>query len=100
RDLVVRNKLGMHMRPATLFAQLAGEFQARIEVVHLGPRVDGRNIIDLITLAAGKGAQLTIEAEGPDAQQAVEALADLVEIVFPQEDTEQQQQRENQLRED
>jgi phosphocarrier protein len=89
RVVVVRNKLGMHIRPWTEFTQLAGKFQARIEVLYLGRRVDSRSPIELLTLAAGKGAELRLEASGPDAQQALDALADFVENVVPLEDIEQ-----------
>jgi phosphocarrier protein HPr len=93
RVIVIQNELGLHMRPATLFAQLASKFEARVEVVHLGRRVDARNIIDLLTLGASKGTQLTLEAEGPDAQQAVDALAALAEGGF-QGDNDQQPAKE------
>ena len=79
------------MRPWTTFAKLAGKFESRIEVVHLGRRVDARSPIELLTLAAVEGTQLTLEAQGADAEQAVDALADLVENVFPREDTEHEE---------
>jgi phosphotransferase system HPr (HPr) family protein len=91
RVIVVRNKLGLHIRPWTQFARLAGKFESRVEILHLGRRVDSRSPIDLLTLAAVEGTQLTLEAQGPDAQQAIEALADLVENVFPREDIEHEE---------
>ncbi len=89
RDLLIQNTLGLHVRPAQLFAQLAAKFQSRIEVIRQDRRVDARNIIDLITLGAGKGTQLTLEAEGPDAQAAVDALATLAESGFQGDDDKQ-----------
>jgi phosphocarrier protein HPr len=69
-----------------MFVRLASTFDAKIELIKEGRRVSATSIIDLLTLGAAQGTQLTLEAEGPDAPQAIEALADLVENGFPQED--------------
>jgi len=82
RDVVIQNPLGMHMRPAGIFVKKAQEFESRIKVIREGYGVDGKSIIDVITLGAAKGTKLTIEAEGNDAQAAVDALAELVENSF------------------
>jgi phosphocarrier protein HPr len=96
RVVVIQNELGLHIRPAQLFSQLAEKFESRIQVIRQDRRVEARNTIDLFTLGAGKGTQLTLEAEGPDAQAAVDALANLVENVFPQEDKDTvQEQRQS-----
>jgi phosphotransferase system HPr (HPr) family protein len=76
----------MHARPAEMFARRALQFQAKIELVVESQRVDGKSILHLLTLGARQGMQIVIEADGPDAAQAVEALADLVENEFPRED--------------
>src|SRR3954470_13527691 len=91
RVIVIRNKQGLHARPADKFVRLAMKFDAKIEIIRDGRRVAATSIIDLLTLGATQGTQLTLEAEGPAAQQAVDALADLVENVFPQEDTEHEE---------
>lgn len=88
REIVIRNKQGLHARPAEKFVRLASQFDAKIDLIKAGRRVSATSIIDLLTLGALEGTQLTLEAEGPDAQRAIEALVDLVENVFPQEDTE------------
>jgi phosphotransferase system HPr (HPr) family protein len=88
REVVIQNELGMHMRPAEIFGRMAQQFQSKIEVVRDSHRVDGKSLIDLITLGAGKGTKLTIEAVGPDAQAALDALVKVVEVEFPKEDTE------------
>ena len=77
RTVVVNNSQGLHLRPAHLIVQLANQFQAKIELLKENHRVDGRSITDLMTLAAVQGTQLTIEADGPDAHAALEALAEL-----------------------
>ena len=86
RVIQIQNELGMHMRPAEMFGRLAQKFQSKIQVSRESHRVDGKSIIDLLTLGAAKGTQITVEADGPDAQAAVDALANLVEVEFKKED--------------
>ena len=76
--VVVTNPQGLHARPADMFVKTASQFQARIEVIKDGERVDGKSILAILTLAAVEGTQLTIEAHGPDADAALNALTDLV----------------------
>ncbi len=83
RNVTIVNSQGLHARPAFLFAQLAGKFSSKIEVVKDGEKVDGKSILSLLTLAATHGTQFTIQADGPDAHQALDALAALVEQGFP-----------------
>jgi len=87
RQVVVRNRHGLHARPADLFARQAGQFTSKIEVIKEGLRVDGKSILDILTLAAEKGTVLQLEATGPDAEAALEALAKLVETDFASEET-------------
>lgn len=86
RVIVIRNAQGLHARPADMFARLARQFQSRIELVREGQRVEASSIMDLLTLGAAQGTELILEAEGVDAQEAVEALAKLVESGFPLEE--------------
>jgi len=83
----------LHARPAELFVRLARQFQSRIELVRDDRRVEARNIIDLLTLGAAQGTELVLEAEGDDAQEAVEALVRLVESGFPSEEAESEQKQ-------
>ena len=92
RVLVIRNKQGLHARPAEMFVRLAKQFQSRIELVRDDRRVEARNIIDLLTLGAGPGTELVLEAEGEDAQAAVDALVRLVDNGFANEETNNEQQ--------
>jgi phosphocarrier protein HPr len=92
RVIVIRNTQGLHARPADMFARLAKQFQSRIELVRDDRRVEGSSIIDLLTLGAAQGTELILEAEGDDAEEAVEALAKLVESGFPMEEAESQEQ--------
>lgn len=91
RSIVVRNSQGLHARPATLFVKLAHEFKCDIVLVCENRRVEARSIMDLLTLGAGPGTHLILEANGDDAHEAVEALAHLVEVGFLEEDAEDEQ---------
>jgi phosphotransferase system HPr (HPr) family protein len=82
RIVVVTNPQGLHARPADLFVKTATRFASKIELVKGRERVDGKSILSLLTLAAVEGTQLSIEADGPDAEQALDALAKLVEQNF------------------
>jgi phosphocarrier protein HPr len=88
RVVTIQNKQGMHARPAEMFVRTANQFESKIQLIRDERRVEARNMIDLLTLGATQGTRLTIEAEGPDAQAAVDALAELVEIGFPKVDAE------------
>jgi phosphocarrier protein len=88
--VTVPNVLGLHMRPAKAFVELAGQFQSAVHVSKGSePAVDGRSILSLIGLGAEQGTELTIEVSGPDQQQAVDALVALVKE-FVKEDEEAQ----------
>ena len=82
REAVIPSEPGLHARPASVFVKLASKFESEIWVGCNNDRVNGKSIIGLLTLAAGKGMKLAIEAEGKDAKAAVEALALLVEGDF------------------
>lgn len=81
----VRSELGLHARPAGKFVALASSFESRISVGRGNEWVDGRSILSLLSLAAGRGAKLRIRAEGSDAVAAVEALGQLLETPLGQE---------------
>ena len=77
RVVTVVNPLGIHLRPAGLIANTANRFAAQVEVVKGGDRFDARSVLSLLTLAAGQGTQLALQAHGPDAEPALDALAEL-----------------------
>ncbi len=78
-EFVVQSELGLHARPAGQFVMLAGRFEAEIEVGRGGEWVDGRSVLSLLSLAAGRGTRLRVRGVGPDAEQAVAALGRLLE---------------------
>jgi phosphocarrier protein HPr len=86
RPVVIRNALGLHLRPAGRFVDLARRFEAEIRVHRDGLWVDGKSILDLAMLAAGCGTRLELEARGPDAEESLAALADLVAARFHEGD--------------
>jgi len=86
RGIEIKNRQGLHARPAEMFVRMARDFEAKIELIKEDRRVDATSIIDLLTLGAAQGTKLTLVAEGNDAQAAVDALANLVENEFPKED--------------
>ncbi len=79
------NKLGLHARPAMVFVDLASTFQSEVKVSKDDYEVDGKSIMMMMMLAAGKGSELSIVAEGPDAEQAVAALKKLVDSGFDED---------------
>jgi phosphotransferase system HPr (HPr) family protein len=78
RLVTLNNDTGLHVRPATLFMEAASRFQSAVRVRKDGQVADGKSAISLMMLEAGRGAQLTIEADGGDEVDAVNALAALV----------------------
>jgi phosphocarrier protein HPr len=86
REVEILNNLGLHLRPAEKFVKLALKFQAEIRVHYNGHQFNGKSILDLTTLGAERGTRLGLEARGPDAESAVEALANLVLARFFEKD--------------
>ena len=86
RQVEVMNSLGLHMRPANKFVELALQFQAEVRVHYNGNEFNGKSILDLTSLAAECGTILNLEARGPDAAAAIESLADLVRARFHEDE--------------
>lgn len=85
REVVVGIEQGLHARPADLVAREARKWQSRIELVAERQRADGKSILDLLTLAAEAGTRLVLEATGPDAREAVEAIGRLFDRNFTEQ---------------
>lgn len=84
--VTIVNRLGLHARPAMSFVDLASTFASEITVKRGGDQeVDGKSIMHMMMLAATKGTDLEITAQGPDAQKACEALKKLVDGGFDEE---------------
>jgi len=83
RTVTVSNPQGLHARPAFLFAQIAGRYDSTVQIVKGSERADGKSILSILTLGVEVGTILSLEANGPDAAEAIEALVELVEHNFP-----------------
>lgn len=82
RQVKITNDFGLHLGPAAKFVKLASRFQSDIRVSHNGRQINGKSILDLTLLAADCGTLLDLEAQGPDAAEALDALATLVFLKF------------------
>ena len=78
RAVVIVNTEGLHARPADLLARTAIRYRSKIEVVCRNERVDAKSTLNLLILGATKGTEITLEADGDDAHEAIEALAALI----------------------
>ncbi|MBT3170643.1 MAG: HPr family phosphocarrier protein [Rhodospirillaceae bacterium] len=85
RTCLITNRLGLHARAAAKFVRMAGSFDAEIWVSRNGTRVSGVSILGLMMLAAAPGTEIVMEAEGREANQAVEALLKLVSDKFDED---------------
>ncbi len=85
--VVINNPQGLHARPAELFARLAMQFDSDIEMIRDDYCVDAKSILNILTLGAGQGSELTLRASGLDAEEALEALAQLVASDFAKDET-------------
>ncbi len=81
-NITIINKLGLHARAAAKLVQLAGGYDADIRVTKDGKTVNGKSIMGVMMLAAAQGAELTIETEGPDAQEAMAGITELINDKF------------------
>jgi phosphocarrier protein HPr len=82
RQATIVNQEGLHARPAAQIVRLASTFLAEVELGKDGLMVNGKNIMGVMMLAAECGSSIIIRADGPDAEAAVQALADLVATGF------------------
>ena len=86
RQLTIVNRRGLHARASAKFVKCAEAFNANVRVSRDGQTVEGTSIMGLMTLAAAPGCQIELEADGPDAAAAMQALTELVSGGFGEED--------------
>ena len=77
RDLEIINKYGLHVRPAGALSKLCQSFECEITVAKGGHEVSGKSVLGLMTLEAPCGTVLTVTANGPDAEEAMDAIEEL-----------------------
>jgi len=82
KEFIIQNELGFHARPAALFVKTANSFQSKILVKKGKEEVDGKSIINLLTLAAAKGEKITVTAKGKDADAAIGDLKKILSEIF------------------
>jgi phosphocarrier protein HPr len=82
RTVTIANKNGLHARPAAEIVKAAAKFKADILLVRDDLEVNGKSIMGVMMLAAEFGSQLLLRAEGPDAEEAIGAIAQLIESKF------------------
>jgi len=82
RNFLIKNQLGLHARAAGKWVQLSNEFESQLTIQFDGQEVDGKSILNVLTLACPMGREITVRAEGQDAAQLLNALERLVEEKF------------------
>ena len=85
RNVTICNLLGLHARAAAKFVDLASRYRSAIEIVRGDETVDGKSILGLLTLAAPRGTELRLTADGPDEAEALDALSQLIGQKFGEE---------------
>ena len=85
REFTIKNRLGIHARPAAKLAKIANEFESTIRVMKDGLEVNGKSIMGIMMLAAAQGNVIQVEAEGSDEKDAIRALGHLIENKFDEE---------------
>ena len=78
----IANDLGIHLRTAGVLVQVAERFMSEVWVTRRGTRANGKSIMSVLSLAAGRGSELEVTAEGTDAREAVTAIVQLIENNF------------------
>ena len=78
KTIVIKNKQGLHARPAALFVQIANKFNSDITITKGRTKVNGKSIMGIMMLEAGAGSKVTLAVNGEDAEKAVRELEDLL----------------------
>lgn len=86
REITIINKLGLHARAAAKFVSCSSAFGCRVMVGPVDALVDGKSIMSVMMLAASKGTTLTLQLEGDDEQLALDALVELIENRFDEDE--------------
>jgi phosphocarrier protein len=82
QEAEIINKLGLHARAAAKLTQLAAKYQCEVSIARNGRKVNAKSIMGVMMLAAGKGARVVLETEGPDESEAMDALLSLINDCF------------------
>lgn len=82
KEVIVSNQVGLHARPATFFIQKANEFKSSIWIEKDERKVNAKSLLGVLSLGITRGVNITISADGPDAEDAVNALINLITSDF------------------
>jgi phosphocarrier protein HPr len=82
REIEIVNKLGLHARASAKLTQLAAKYQCDVSLARNGRKVNAKSIMGVMMLAAGKGSRITLETDGPDETEAMDAIAVLIGDCF------------------
>jgi len=85
QEFIIKNKLGLHARAASLLVELVSKFDSDVTIVKDNQEVDGKSIMGIMTLAAGEGTSIKVRAEGGDEDRAIEEVGKLIEEKFYEE---------------
>ena len=85
KEFVVKNKLGLHARPAALFVQTASKYQSEVKVSKGGTEVNGKSVMGIMMLAAECGSRIQVTVKGQDEQRAAKDLESLFARKFDEE---------------
>ena len=85
KEVCVRNKMGLHARPAAMLAKEAAKFDSEIIISMASSEVDAKSVLDILSLAAGQGSELQLKAKGSDASEALNHLEQLFQAGFEEE---------------
>jgi phosphocarrier protein HPr len=82
KDILIRNKLGLHARAAVKFVNLANRYGASVKVIKDDTEIDGKSILGILTLAAIQGSSISLRVSGKDEDEAMKALMALIKDKF------------------
>jgi phosphocarrier protein HPr len=82
KEILIKNKLGLHARAAVKFVNLANRYSASVKIVRSGVEIDGKSILGILTLAATQGTTITLKLSGKDEEDACQALLELIKNKF------------------
>jgi phosphocarrier protein HPr len=85
RHLVIKNRLGLHARAAAKMVQLSNEFSSNLVIRFDNQEIDGKSILNILTLACPAGSQIVLQADGSDAERLLEAMQRLIDDKFGEE---------------
>ncbi len=85
-QITIINKLGLHARAASKLVNCASQFESEVFIIRDNNRVNAKSIMGVMMLAASQGTEITLEADGVDEQEALQAIVDLIQNRFDEEE--------------